>query len=152
LPSFTLPPAPFVFLNGALSVASGFEAAAVLLCVCVPLELVFSAATLVVTVVLLEILSLGAEPEEVEEVEEDKARCVVVKVHISVFVLPLVSDVVNVLTSPGSLVVVVYVEPALSVLVITTGIRPVNPSDAVEMDVTVDGDPDIVVVLHSVTG
>lgn len=56
------------------------------------------------------------------------------------------------LTAPGWLVVVVYVEPALSVLVITTGMNPVNPLDSVDTEVIVDGDPDTVVVLHSVTG
>jgi len=48
-----------------------------LVCACVPL--VFSAATLVVTVVLLETLvSLGAEPEELGE--DDEVFCVVVNV------------------------------------------------------------------------
>jgi hypothetical protein len=56
-------------LNGELFVSSGFGAVDVLLCV--PPELVFSAAILVVTVVLLETLSLAAElEEELEAVEE----------------------------------------------------------------------------------
>jgi len=68
----------FVFLNGALSVASGSGAAVVLVCACVPV--VCSAATLVVTVVLLDTLSLDAEAEELDEV--GAAVCVVVKVDI----------------------------------------------------------------------
>jgi len=75
LPTFVFA-ALLVFLNGALSVASGFGAAEVLVCACVPV--VFSAATLVVTVVLLETLvSLDCEPEELEE---DEGFCVVVNV------------------------------------------------------------------------
>jgi hypothetical protein len=38
------------------------------------------------------------------------------------------------------------------VLVITTGMNPVNPLESVDTEVTVDGDPETVVVLHSVTG
>jgi hypothetical protein len=56
-----------------------------------------------------------------------------------------------VLIKPGSLVVVVYVEPELSVLVIMTGIRAVNPFES-DTIVTVDGEPETVVVRHSVTG
>lgn len=73
--TFALPEAAFVFLNGALSVASGFGAAEVL--VCATVAVVSSAATLVVTVVLLDTLLLGAEPEE-----ELEGLCVVVKVDI----------------------------------------------------------------------
>jgi len=93
-----------------------------LVCACVPL--VFSAATLVVTVVLLETLvSLDAEPDELEK--EEEAFCVVVDV---------------------------YVEPALFVLVITIGTRLVKPIESVDTEVTVEGDPETVVVLHFVTG
>jgi len=45
--------------------------------------------------------------------------------------------------------VVVYVEPAFSALIMTTGMRPAEPADT---DVIVEGDPETVVVLHSVTG
>lgn len=54
------------------------------------------------------------------------------------------------LTAPGSLVVVVKVEPALSVLIMTTGMSSVKPS--VETRVTVDGAPVTVVVLSRVIG
>lgn len=73
--TFALPAPTFVFLNGALSVASGFEAAEVL--VCAPVEMVCSAAMLAVTVVLLDRLLLEAETEE-----ELEGLCVVVKVDI----------------------------------------------------------------------
>ena len=65
--------------------------------------------------------------------------------------LPPETVVVYVLITPGSLVVVVYVEPELSVLVIMTGMRAVKPFES-DTAVTVDGDPEIVMVLHSVTG
>ena len=77
---------------------------------------------------------------------------VLVKVVFWIVVLPFESVVVYVLIAPGWLVVVVYVDPALSVLVITTGMRPVNPLESVDTEVTVDGGPETVVVLHSVTG
>lgn len=117
---------------------------------CVPLELVLSAAMLVVTVVLLETLSIAAEPEEEPEIVEEGLW--VINVVFSVVVLPRESVVVYVLIATGRLVVVVYVDPTLSVLVITTGTRPVNPLETVDTEVTVDGGPEIVVVLHSVTG
>lgn len=65
--------------------------------------------------------------------------------------LPPKTVVVYVLIAPGSLVVVMYVEPALSVFVIMTGMRPVKPFES-DTIVIVDGDPETVVVLHSVTG
>jgi hypothetical protein len=100
LPIVVLPAALLVSLKGALSVSSGFEAAAVLLCVWVPLELVLSAARLVVTVVLLVTLSLDAELDELDEL--DKGRCVVVNV--------LPAEFVVVTTCPAAVVVAVYVD------------------------------------------
>lgn len=67
-------------------------------------------------------------------------------------VLPTESVVVIVETAPGSTVVVVYVDPAVSVLTITTGLRPVYPLEAVDVAVRVDGLPDTVVVLPITTG
>jgi len=78
LSTSTLPTA-LVSLKGALFVSSGFGAE-VLLCVCVPLEVVLSAAMVVVIVVLLDTLSPDAVPEG--ELEEDKGLCVVVNVEI----------------------------------------------------------------------
>ena len=58
------------------------------------------------------------------------------------------------LIAPGSVVVLVYVEPALSVPTMMTGMTPVKPfeADAVDIDVTVDAGPDSVVVDSSVMG
>jgi len=66
-------------------------------------------------------------------------------------VLPL-AVVVYVLTAPSTLVVDVYIEPELSVLVKTTGMTPVKPFEAVDTEVTVEGEPESVAVLHIVTG
>jgi len=96
LPICILPAAPFEFLKGALSVASGFEAAEVLLSVCVPLELVLSAAILVVTVVLLVTLSLEADPDELDDVDE--GRCVVVNVLPAEFVVVMTCPTVIVVS------------------------------------------------------
>jgi len=59
--------------------------------------------------------------------------------------------VVYVLIVPDSEVVDVYVEPVLSVVTIITGMIP-NWLLEVDMDVTVEPEPDMVVVFHSVNG
>ena len=117
-------------------------------------------------------LSLEDEPEELEGDEDGfvvvfrvcpvllviippgtEDNFVYVVVSVVVLVLPLCDSVsVSVLTAPGRLVVDVYVEPALSVVVKTIGTRPVKPAESVDTGVTVEGDPEAVVVLHSVTG
>ena len=92
-----------VFLNGELFVSSGSIAEEVLLCVL--LKLVFCAATLVVTVVLLETLvSFDAAPGDEEEEDADVDD----GIRAVVNVLPALFLVVK--TFPNTVVVCVYVD------------------------------------------
>lgn len=155
----------FVSVNGELFVSSSFAAEEVLLDA-VPLELVLSAAILVVSVVVLESLLLPEEadglcvvvkvlPAEFVVVTTwPTAVAVVVYVDFRVTVLSLESVVVYVLIAPGSVVVLVYVEPSLSVVTMMTGITPVKPLEglAIDTEVTVDPEPDSVIVFSMVTG
>lgn len=59
------------------------------------------------------------------------------------------------LIAPGCVVVLVYVEPSLSVATMMTGMTPVKPPFvglAVDMEVRVEVGPVTVVVLPTVTG
>lgn len=70
-------------------------------------------------------------------------------------VLPAESVVVTVLMAPGSLLVVVNVEPAVLVHTMTTGMTLVNlPLEALVVDVamTVEPETDTVVILPIVMG
>lgn len=126
-------------LNGELFVSSADGAFDVLLALGL-LELVFAAARLVVTIVVESLLS------------EDAARLgiiVSVTVDICVVVCPSESVVVYVLiplTSPMKVDVSVVVRPSESVVVY------VLVAASLEIEVTVEPDPDNVVVCHSVTG
>lgn len=72
-------------------------------------------------------------------------------VEVCVDVSPDESVVVYVLAVPNSEVVDVYVEPALSVVTAMTGMMS-DWSLEVDIDTTVEPEPESVVVCHSVTG
>jgi hypothetical protein len=108
----------------------------------------------VVTSVVLESLLVSEDPEVEEDELCDSPDAVDVSVIVDfwVMVLPRESVVVYVLTTPGCVVVLVYIEPWLSVLTIITGMTPVKPFEGLAVAVTVDGELDTVVVFSKVTG
>ena len=109
---------------------------------------------MVVTNLVLEslLVSEGPEVEEDELCDSPDEVDVSIIVDFWVVVLPRESVVVYVLTTPGCVVVLVYVELRLSVLTIVTGMRPIKPFEGLAVAVTVDGEPDTVVVFSTVTG